>query len=198
MQFPTGGKVRDPWQKAGEKPACLSWLTRCKSGTNSKVWMKEENLAVNAVYSARGMQGRRSRCRVLSTPDHPIRGYFARISRVRNSSQPKPCSHGRRQKRVYDEQRERGKRSFPSLLIRKSRVRNSSQPKPCSHGRRQKRVYDEQRERGKRSFPSLLIRKSRVRNSAQEEFSCIISGASGYQESGGAGNGGKENEQIIH
>ena len=39
MKFPTGGTVRDPWQKK-----CLSWLTRCKSGTNSKVWMKEETV----------------------------------------------------------------------------------------------------------------------------------------------------------
>ena len=41
----------------------------------------------------------------------------ARISRVRSEEKPKPCWHGRRRKRAYDEQRERGKRSFTSLLI---------------------------------------------------------------------------------
>ena len=108
---------------------------------------------------------------------------FARISGVRSEEMPKPCSHGRRQSRAYDEQRERGKRSFPSLLIRAERkmpclhghltnaatarrqssMRESaeSEAKPCSHGRRQSRASDEQRERGKRSFPSLVIRAER-------------------------------------
>ena len=37
MKFPTGGKVREP-----------KGMIRCNSGTDSKVWMKED---VNMIYA---------------------------------------------------------------------------------------------------------------------------------------------------
>ena len=36
LEFPTGGKVRDPLCK------CMQWLIWWDSGTDSKVWMREE------------------------------------------------------------------------------------------------------------------------------------------------------------
>lgn len=71
----------------------------------------------------------------LCKPEGLQRVFFARISRVRSSSGQMSCLNEQMSERAYDEQREREKQSFSSLLVRAPHHREASASRDVHHRR---------------------------------------------------------------